>query len=143
MNGEPSVTSLVPTLLGWLRGRRETHPYPARPYLPPPAARGRIEIDFARVAQPARLAASCPARALRYSPAEVAGERSASEPEESLSLDYAACIFCGLCAEAEPQAVRMTPDFSLAETSPAALVRTWRRPAGRSALSEEATAHEP
>ena len=79
-----------------------------------PNARGRPEIDWANW-QDARPAAKvCPTGAIRYEDRD--GQRTAR-------LDLAYCIFCGLCAEADP-AIRMTSNCQCAARQRDDLVTT-------------------
>ena len=67
-------------------------------------ARGRPEIDWPQWKDARPAAKICPTGAIRHE--DQAGERKAR-------LDLAYCIFCGLCAEADP-AIRMTADCECA-----------------------------
>jgi Ni,Fe-hydrogenase III small subunit/ferredoxin len=71
----------------------------------PERGRGRPAFDFAnwRDARPA--ADACPADAIAVSDAR--GFRS-------VAVDYGRCTFCGECAAASPEGVRMTSEFELA-----------------------------
>ena len=81
--------------------------YPAR-------ARGRPEIDWARWRDARPATAVCPTGAIAHEDAN--GRRTAR-------LDLAQCIFCGLCAEADP-AIRMTNQCECAARRREALVTT-------------------
>jgi Ni,Fe-hydrogenase III small subunit/formate hydrogenlyase subunit 6/NADH:ubiquinone oxidoreductase subunit I len=72
--------------------------YPAAPPELSIHARGRPRIDWANWKDARPAAAICPTAAISYE--DRAGRRAAQ-------LDLAKCIFCGLCAEADP-AIRMT-----------------------------------
>ena len=75
-----------------------TSRFPEPPAAVPPGARRGLEIDFPawRDARPA--AALCPTGAIAW--ADSAGVRT-------VEVDLGKCVFCGLCAEAEP-AIRLT-----------------------------------
>ncbi len=72
--------------------------YPAAPPTLSPHARGRPEFDHAKWTDARPAAAACPTGALACE--DVAGQRT-------VRFDLARCVFCGLCAEADP-AIRMT-----------------------------------
>jgi Ni,Fe-hydrogenase III small subunit/formate hydrogenlyase subunit 6/NADH:ubiquinone oxidoreductase subunit I len=83
-----------------------TTDYPEAPARPPLMSRGKPEFDFKswRDARPA--AEVCPTGAIAV--------RDAGN-SRTVTVDYGKCIFCGLCAEAEPRgAVRVTREFELA-----------------------------
>ena len=75
-----------------------TTAFPESPAAASPGARCHLEIDFHawRDARPA--AAACPTGAIAW--ADNAGVRT-------VEVDLGKCVFCGLCAEAEP-AIRLT-----------------------------------
>ncbi len=79
-------------------------------------ARGRLEIDFARWKDARPAAAVCPTQAISHHDAQ--GERTTL-------FDLGKCVFCGLCAEADP-AIRMTPQCELAATRRTDLQQTAR-----------------
>jgi Ni,Fe-hydrogenase III small subunit/formate hydrogenlyase subunit 6/NADH:ubiquinone oxidoreductase subunit I len=83
-----------------------TTDYPATPARPPLLSRGKPEFDF-NSWQDARPAADvCPTGAIAV--------RDTGD-SRTVTVDYGLCIFCGLCAEAEPRgAVRVTREFELA-----------------------------
>jgi Ni,Fe-hydrogenase III small subunit/ferredoxin len=83
-----------------------TTDYPKTPARPPLMSRGKPEFDF-QSWQDARPAAEvCPTGAIAV--------RDAGD-SRAVTVDYGLCIFCGLCAEAEPRgAVRITREFELA-----------------------------
>jgi Ni,Fe-hydrogenase III small subunit/ferredoxin len=83
-----------------------TTTYPKTPAELSPQARGRPEIDFAKLKDARGAAAACPTNALAC--VDHAGHRC-------VTLDLAKCTFCGLCAEADP-AIRMTNECELAST---------------------------
>ena len=91
-----------------------TAEYPLGPADQVPQARGRPEIDFAAWHDARPAAAICPTGAIHY--ADAGGTRHAT-------LDLTRCIFCGLCAEADP-AIRMTTAQELADRRPEALRQT-------------------
>src|SRR5712691_10016883 len=79
------------------------------PEIPPEVsstARGRPEIDFSKWNDARPSAGVCPTGAISYDDQD--GTRTAT-------LDLGKCIFCGLCAEADP-AIRITPACELAST---------------------------
>jgi Ni,Fe-hydrogenase III small subunit/formate hydrogenlyase subunit 6/NADH:ubiquinone oxidoreductase subunit I len=90
-----------------------TTPYPRPPGISEQSCvRGRPQIEFAKW-NDARVAASvCATGALAYSDRD--GFRTAT-------LDLGKCIFCGLCAEADP-AIRMTNQCELAASSRPGLI---------------------
>jgi Ni,Fe-hydrogenase III small subunit/formate hydrogenlyase subunit 6/NADH:ubiquinone oxidoreductase subunit I len=81
-----------------------TTSYPETPAEVSSASRGRPEIDWAKWKDARPAAAICPTGAIRHSDSN--GGRQAE-------LDLGKCIFCGLCAEVDPQ-IRMTPRCELA-----------------------------
>jgi Ni,Fe-hydrogenase III small subunit/ferredoxin len=82
-----------------------TTPYPQGPVTLPLGSRGAPEFDFPnwRDARPA--AAACPTGAISL--AETSERRR-------VEIDYGRCTFCGECAAASPEGVRMTAGFELA-----------------------------
>lgn len=91
-----------------------TTTYPATPAEVSPRTRGRPEIDWAAWKDARPAAAVCPTGAIAC--ADQGGRRTAT-------LDLAQCIFCGLCADADP-AIRMTTVCECAARSRGALVTT-------------------
>jgi Ni,Fe-hydrogenase III small subunit/formate hydrogenlyase subunit 6/NADH:ubiquinone oxidoreductase subunit I len=81
-----------------------TTSYPQTPAEVSSRARGRPEIDFATWRDAREAAAVCPTGALACADKE--GKRAAT-------LDLGKCVFCGLCAEADP-AIRMSDRCELA-----------------------------
>ena len=75
-----------------------TTSYPQTPAEVSRRARGKPEIDWTNWKDARPAAAICPTGAIAYQ--DVSGQRIAR-------LDLAKCIFCGLCADADP-AIRMT-----------------------------------
>jgi Ni,Fe-hydrogenase III small subunit/ferredoxin len=75
-----------------------TTSYPATPAEVSTQARGRPEIDWAALKNARAAAAVCPTGAIASE--DAAGRRR-------VRFDLAKCVFCGLCAEADP-AIRMT-----------------------------------
>src|SRR5262245_7040068 len=75
-----------------------TTTYPRTPPAVSPGARGRPEIAWSEWKDARRAAAICPTGAISF--ADTSGQRT-------VRLDLARCIFCGLCADADP-AIRMT-----------------------------------
>ncbi|MBU6409710.1 MAG: NADH-quinone oxidoreductase subunit NuoB [Verrucomicrobia bacterium] len=88
-----------------------TERYPQTPPQISPLARGRPEIDFGNWKDARPAAAVCPTGAIAYS--DQGGERATT-------FDLGKCIFCGLCAEADP-AIRVTNRCELAATRKTAL----------------------
>jgi Ni,Fe-hydrogenase III small subunit/formate hydrogenlyase subunit 6/NADH:ubiquinone oxidoreductase subunit I len=85
-----------------------TTAYPQTPPAMSSNTRGLPVIDFANW-KDARIGAKvCPTAAIACE--DRAGERTAT-------LDLGKCIFCGLCAEADPAAIRMTPQCELSACS--------------------------
>jgi Ni,Fe-hydrogenase III small subunit/formate hydrogenlyase subunit 6/NADH:ubiquinone oxidoreductase subunit I len=93
-----------------------TTDYPATPAAVADTARGLPVVDYASWKDARQAAAVCPTAALTC--ADEAGVRTAT-------LDLGRCVFCGLCAEADP-AIRMTPRCELAARSREALRVTTR-----------------
>jgi Ni,Fe-hydrogenase III small subunit/NAD-dependent dihydropyrimidine dehydrogenase PreA subunit len=89
-----------------------TTSYPATPAEVSPRTRGRPQIDWPAWKDARPAAAVCPTGAIACT--DAGGRRTAT-------LDLAKCIFCGLCAEADP-AIRMTHVCECAARSRAALV---------------------
>jgi Ni,Fe-hydrogenase III small subunit/formate hydrogenlyase subunit 6/NADH:ubiquinone oxidoreductase subunit I len=79
-------------------------------------ARGKPEIDFVNWKDARPAAAICPTGAIACR--DEGGERLAT-------LDLGKCIFCGLCAEADP-AIRMTNQCELAARKKEALISSVR-----------------
>lgn len=104
-------------LLQSFRTGLATTAYPDAPAGVSPAARGRPEIDFAGWKDARPAAAACPTRALTVT--DSGGVRETT-------LDLAHCLFCGLCAEADPVSIRMTAETELAVRLRSRLVRTVR-----------------
>ena len=94
-----------------------TTAYPETPAVAADNTRGRPEIDFARWTDARPASAVCPTGALAIQDTD--GQRS-------VTLDLGLCVFCGLCAEADPAAIRMTPQCELAARGPAELKTTAR-----------------
>ena len=91
-----------------------TTSYPQTPAEVSGQARGRPEIDFARLRHVGPAAAACATGALAY--ADQSGART-------VTLDLGKCTFCGLCAEADP-AIRMSSVCELAVTRKSNLLTT-------------------
>ena len=81
-----------------------TTAYPEAPPAVAPNARGRPNIDYASWKDARIGAAACPTGAIACE--DGGGERTAT-------LDLGKCIMCGLCAEADPVSIRMTPHCEL------------------------------
>jgi Ni,Fe-hydrogenase III small subunit len=88
-----------------------TTPYPAVAPGVSPSARGRPAIRWQDLQHSPRAASVCPTGALSCVDS---GKR------RTVSLDLGLCVFCGLCADADP-AIRMTSECELASRSRAAL----------------------
>jgi Ni,Fe-hydrogenase III small subunit/formate hydrogenlyase subunit 6/NADH:ubiquinone oxidoreductase subunit I len=84
-----------------------TTSYPAAPAKLSSQARGRPEIDFAKWRDARPAAEVCPTGAIAFH--DSADLRAAT-------LDLGKCVFCGLCADADP-AIRMTRECELASAS--------------------------
>jgi len=91
-----------------------TTEYPRTPCEVSAHARGEPVIDWAALKDARPAAAVCPTGAI---------DCSDTGARRSVRLDLAKCIFCGLCAEAEP-AIRMTNRCELAAQTRAALQST-------------------
>ncbi len=101
-----------------LRAGIVTTRYPDAPAELSPHARGAPAIDFAawRDARPA--AAACPTGAIRLTD---------DGRTRTVTLDLGRCVFCGLCADADPDgAVTITRECELATRSRDGLVTTAR-----------------
>jgi Ni,Fe-hydrogenase III small subunit/ferredoxin len=92
-----------------------TVPYPDQPALVSENFRGRPEFDFDRWHDARPAAEVCPTGAIRVQ------DRADSR---HVTVDYGLCIYCGQCAEASPEAVRVTRDFESATHSRAELIAT-------------------
>lgn len=102
-----------------------TSPYPAAPAAVSSRARGRPQIDFAQWRDARPAAAVCPTGAL---------ECQEQNQQRAVTLDLGKCVFCGLCAEADPAAIRMTNTVELARRQRSELKTTARyslQPDGR------------
>jgi len=110
-----------------LKTGRVTAPYPFEPDALPEGSLGKPVIDFTKAdLEKLSLAASvCPTRAITL---ETDGAKSI------VTLSYASCIFCGRCAEAYPQAIRITKEFELAAPRKEDLLRTAQFVDGKLAL---------
>lgn len=92
-----------------------TTDYPSAPAKLSSQARGRPEIEFANWKDARPAVAACPTGALAATDGE--GKRT-------LTLDLGKCTFCGLCAEVDPAAIRMTRVCELSARSRQELVTT-------------------
>ena len=114
-----------------------TVPYPDQPALVSEQFRGRPEFDFERWHDARPAAEICPTGAIhvedRAVPDHTMPDQTMSRPGElvrpgelfrQVTVDYGLCIYCGLCAEASPEAVRVTRDFELAVNDRGALIAT-------------------
>jgi Ni,Fe-hydrogenase III small subunit/formate hydrogenlyase subunit 6/NADH:ubiquinone oxidoreductase subunit I len=93
-----------------------TTSYPSAPPDVSQNARGEPEIDWAKWKDARPAAVVCPTAAIEFSD---------DKQVRTASLDLAKCVFCGLCAEADP-AIRMTPRCELAARQRSELKRTAR-----------------
>jgi Ni,Fe-hydrogenase III small subunit/formate hydrogenlyase subunit 6/NADH:ubiquinone oxidoreductase subunit I len=84
-----------------------TTAFPDAPPAVAPGARCNLDIDFAAWRDVRRAAGVCPTEAIAF--ADRAGVRA-------VEVDLGKCVFCGLCAEAEP-AIRLTNQCLLAAAS--------------------------
>jgi len=92
-----------------------TVPYPDEPALVSEYSRARPEFDFERW-RDARLAAEvCPTGAISVKDEGISRQ---------VTIDYGLCIYCGQCADASPEAVRVTSDFELATSDRDSLIST-------------------
>jgi NADH-quinone oxidoreductase B subunit len=92
----------------WRAGTVTTS-YPEGTAQVPEGSRGAPEFDFANWRDPAAAAEACPTGAIAAGGGAV-------------EVDYGRCIYCGECAAASPEAVRMTARFEMAATSREALI---------------------
>ena len=92
--------------------------YPEAPAEVAPHARGRPEFDWANWKDARPAAAVCPTAAI-----ECHDTADGSLTIRTVTFDLGRCIFCGLCADADP-AIRMTPRCELATRSRASLRQT-------------------
>jgi Ni,Fe-hydrogenase III small subunit/formate hydrogenlyase subunit 6/NADH:ubiquinone oxidoreductase subunit I len=92
-------------LEGTLRAGTVTTKYPKCAAQLPEHSRGKPVFDFAKWRDARPAAEACPAGAIAVSDAR--GFRS-------VKVDYGRCTFCGECASASPEGVRMTAEFELA-----------------------------
>jgi Ni,Fe-hydrogenase III small subunit/formate hydrogenlyase subunit 6/NADH:ubiquinone oxidoreductase subunit I len=92
-----------------------TVPYPDEPALVSEHFRGRPEFDFDRWRDARPAAGVCPTGAISLNDRGVTRQ---------VTIDYGLCIYCGQCADASPEAVRMTRDFELATRDRASLIST-------------------
>lgn len=107
-----------------------TTAYPSAPAQVSPHARGKPEIDWVNWKDARPAAAVCPTGAIEYLDA-------ADGPftNRAVTLDLGRCIFCGLCADADP-AIRMTNQCELAAAARANLRET-----ARYRLNDDGTHH--
>jgi formate hydrogenlyase subunit 6/NADH:ubiquinone oxidoreductase subunit I len=92
-----------------------TVPYPDEPALISEHFRGRPEFDFERWRDARRGAQVCPTGAISVNDTGLSRQ---------VTIDYGLCIYCGQCADASPEAVRVTRDFELATRDRASLIST-------------------
>ncbi|MBU6402553.1 MAG: NADH-quinone oxidoreductase subunit NuoB [Verrucomicrobia bacterium] len=93
-----------------------TSDYPDAPPAVAPNSRGRPVIDYHHWKDARPAAAVCPTGAIAC---------TETTTERTVTLDLGRCIFCGLCAEADP-VIRMTPACELATRHRAHLRQTAR-----------------
>ncbi len=79
--------------------------YPAEPAKISDRFRGRPSFDFDKWKDARPAAEVCPTEAISLSD---------KGDSRKVTVDYGLCVFCGLCAEASPEAVRITQEFELA-----------------------------
>lgn len=85
-----------------------TTDYPNKPDKPPEGFRGAPVIQPGRLTEDHAWVAACPTGAIRVDDDPAAGKRR-------YEIDYGACIFCGLCAQAAKNGeVTLTDAFELA-----------------------------
>jgi Ni,Fe-hydrogenase III small subunit/formate hydrogenlyase subunit 6/NADH:ubiquinone oxidoreductase subunit I len=82
-----------------------TTSYPRTPAEISARARGRPKIDFANWKDARPAANICPTGAI---------SSQDEDQRRTASLDLGKCVFCGLCAEVDPAAIRMTNEVELA-----------------------------
>jgi Ni,Fe-hydrogenase III small subunit/formate hydrogenlyase subunit 6/NADH:ubiquinone oxidoreductase subunit I len=97
-----------------------TVPYPDRPALVSEHFRGRPEFDFKRWRDARPAAEACPTGAISVIDRAVVNQGVSRQ----VTVDYGLCIYCGQCADASPEAVRVTRDFELATRDRARLIST-------------------
>lgn len=91
--------------------------YPFAPLEMSENFRGRPEHTAERCIACAACTIACPANALRM-------ETDVAARTRSWSISYGRCVFCGRCEEVCPtHAISLTPDFELAVTNKADLIR--------------------
>lgn len=121
-------------MFSWIRqGLRTgivTTRYPVKPEQLPSDFRGRPVLDTERCLADqgcSACLAACLPGALSLTLAPTNGHRVQVEAATQLTLDYGRCIMCGLCVAACPEeALRMTPEYELATTTPGDLRQTAR-----------------
>ena len=107
------MENILRIFLRSLRIGRVTRRYPDVPDPAPPWFRGKPVVDASRCLGDQACVEVCPSGAIS-TVAEPGGYR--------WQLDYARCVFCGLCAEGCAQgAIVMTPDYELASRTRADL----------------------
>lgn len=82
-----------------------TNPYPKARAGVPETFRGRPGFDFKQWQDARPAEAVCPTGAISIHD---------SANTRRVEVDYGLCVFCGLCAEACPDAIRVTREFELA-----------------------------
>jgi Ni,Fe-hydrogenase III small subunit/Pyruvate/2-oxoacid:ferredoxin oxidoreductase delta subunit len=82
-----------------------TTTYPAAPAMVSAQFRGRPEFDFTLCTDARPAAEVCPTQAIAI---------EGSDLRRTVTVDYGRCIYCGLCAETAPTAIRITNQFELA-----------------------------
>jgi Ni,Fe-hydrogenase III small subunit/formate hydrogenlyase subunit 6/NADH:ubiquinone oxidoreductase subunit I len=92
-----------------------TTAYPSRPARVSDHFRGRPSFDFEEWQDARPAADECPTGAISCL------DRGDSR---KVTVDYGQCVFCGLCAEASPEAVSVTKEFELATPDRGSLVLT-------------------
>ncbi len=89
--------------------------YPAEPAKISDRFRGRPSFDFEKWKDARPAVDVCPTGAISLA------DKGASR---KVTVDYGLCVFCGLCAEASPEAVRITQEFELATSDRRNLIFT-------------------
>jgi Ni,Fe-hydrogenase III small subunit/formate hydrogenlyase subunit 6/NADH:ubiquinone oxidoreductase subunit I len=92
-----------------------TTAYPNKPARISDHFRGRPSFDFEKWQDARSPANECPTGAISYRD---------TDDSRNVTVDYGLCVFCGLCAEASPEAVSITKEFELATADRGSLVLT-------------------
>jgi len=107
---KPKLRELGEALKAVLKGPSTTK-FPAEPYEPPEAFRGKPQFVEDDCIGCCACAEVCPSRVI-----DVIDDTAATPPVRRLELHYDSCIFCGQCALycTTEKGIRMTGEFDLA-----------------------------